>query len=290
MSWSAHSRVRQWYDMSMAAAVPTDHTMLAKETRLLELLSGYGAIAVAYSGGVDSSYLSDVAHEALGRQARILLADSPSVPRSEVAEAAELAHRRGWNFEIIHTDEFENEAYLKNDGTRCYHCRSELFAKMSEYARKSGIRIMAYGEITDDLADTTRLGAKAAKEYSVVAPLVEAGLSKAEIRALSERRNLPTHDKPSFACLSSRFPVGTRVNVEDLRKVELAEEVLKRLGFGQYRARHHGDTCRVEIDPDDFAKLIEPGVRETLVREITAAGYRYVTLDLAGYRTGSTAR
>ncbi|GMU92932.1 MAG: ATP-binding protein [Candidatus Hydrogenedentota bacterium] len=264
--------------------------MLAKETRLLELLSGYGAIAVAYSGGVDSSYLSDVAHEALGRNARILLADSPSVPRSEVAEAADLAHRRGWNFEIIHTDEFENEAYLRNDGTRCYHCRSELFAKMGEYARKSGIRIMAYGEITDDLADKTRLGAKAAKEYSVVAPLVQAGLSKAEIRTLSERRNLPTHDKPSFACLSSRFPVGTRVNVEDLRKVELAEEVLKRLGFSQYRARHHGDTCRVEIDPKDFAKLIEPGVRESLVREITAAGYRYVTLDLAGYRTGSTAR
>jgi uncharacterized protein len=211
------------------------------------------------------------------------------VPRSEVAGATALAAQRGWNFEVIFTDEFSNEDYLRNDGTRCYHCRSELFTKMQAYAEANGIRIMAYGEIVDDLADTTRLGTKAARQFRVVSPLVDAGLTKAEIRALSEQRGLPTHDKPSFACLSSRVPVGTRVTIEDLAKVERAEEALKRLGFKQYRARHHGDTCRIEVDPADIAKLVDDAVRCAVVREVTAAGYKYVTLDLAGYRTGSTA-
>jgi uncharacterized protein len=211
------------------------------------------------------------------------------VPRSEVAEATELAYARGWNFEVIFTDEFTNEEYLRNDGTRCYHCRSELFTKMRDYAERTGIKVLAYGEIVDDLADTTRLGAKAAKQFRVVSPLVEVGLNKSEIRTLSEARGLPTHDKPSFACLSSRFPVGTRVTVEDLAKVERAEEALKQLGFKQYRARHHGDTCRIEIDPIDIPKLIDEATRQAIVREVTNAGYKYVTLDLAGYRTGSTA-
>ena len=273
----------------MSTAAPAGQTALAKEDRLKELLRSYGALAVAYSGGVDSTYLADVASEVLGSDARILLADSPSVPRSEVVEASELAHRRGWNFLIIHTEEFDNEAYLRNAGTRCYHCRSELFTKMRAYAEKNGITVMAYGEITDDLADTTRLGSKAAKEYRVVAPLVDAGMGKVDIRALSAQRQLPTHDKPSFACLSSRFPVGTRVNVEDLRKVEQAEEILKRYGFRQYRARHHGDTCRIEIDKQDIPKLLDDATRDAVVREVTQTGYKYVTLDLAGYRTGSTA-
>ena len=262
---------------------------ILKEAKLKELLCGYGALAVAYSGGVDSSYLAEVANESLGVNAKIVLGDSPSVPRSEVAEAADLAQARGWNFEIIFTDEFANEEYLRNDGTRCYHCRSELFTKMQDYAQRTGITVLAYGEIVDDLLDTTRLGAKAAKEFRVVSPLVEAGLSKAEIRTLSEARGLPTHDKPSFACLSSRFPVGTRVTVEDLAKVERAEEALKHLGFKQYRARHHGDTCRIEIDPMDIAKLVDDAMRQAVVRDVTNAGYKYVTLDLAGYRTGSTA-
>jgi uncharacterized protein len=273
----------------MKTACAIEPAVSTKEENLKALLAGYGSLAVAYSGGVDSAYLADIANEVLARNARILLGDSPSVPRSEVAEATELAQSRGWNFEVLFTDEFANEDYLRNDGTRCYHCRSELFAKMKTYAEQAGITILAYGEIVDDLADTTRLGAKAAKEFRVVSPLVEVGLSKAEIRALSERRGLPTHDKPSFACLSSRFPVGTRVNVEDLAKVERAEEALKRLGFKQYRARHHGDTCRIEIDPTDIAKLIDDARRQAVVREVTAAGYKYVTLDLAGYRTGSTA-
>ncbi|GMW03255.1 MAG: hypothetical protein AMXMBFR84_43890 [Candidatus Hydrogenedentota bacterium] len=264
-------------------------TAVEKEQRLKIIVREYGTLAVAYSGGVDSSYLADIAHETLGVNARILLADSPSVPRSEVEEATELAHRRGWQFEIIYTTEFENDAYLKNDGTRCYHCRSALFHTMAAYARSNGIKVMAYGEIVDDLQDPTRLGAVAAKQYKVVAPLTAAGLSKVEIRMLSERRGLPTADKPSFACLSSRFPVGTPVTVDDLKKVESTEEALKRLGFRQYRARHHGDLCRIEIDLEDVPKLLDRSTRDKVVEAAKVAGYRFVTLDLVGYKTGSIA-
>jgi len=266
-----------------------EENALEKEERLKGILTGYGAIAIAYSGGVDSSYLSDVAHAVLGASARVLLGDSPSIPRSEVAEATALARERGWNFEVLFTDEFQNDDYLKNDGTRCYHCRTELFTKMRAFAESTGIPKLAYGEITDDLVDTTRLGAKAAKEFAVVAPLVDVTLTKAEIRVLSERRGLPTADKPSFACLSSRFPVGTRVTIEDLQKVEKAEEALKRLGFRQYRARHHGDLCRIEVDPADLPRLLDGDLRDAVVASVRGAGYRFVALDLSGYRTGSTA-
>lgn len=261
----------------------------AKETRLKSLLEGYGMLAIAYSGGVDSAYLSAVAHEVLGDHARLILADSPSIPRAEVREAVALAEARGWNLTVVNTTEFENEAFLKNDGTRCYYCKSELFTQMDAYARENGIQVLAYGEITEDQLDPTRLGAKAAREHQVVAPLAEAGLHKEEIRRLSRARDLPTWNKASFACLSSRFPTGTRVVPEEMQKVEAAEEVLKALGFHQYRARHHGTICRVEVDPADFPKLLEPGLREAVVEGITKAGYRYVALDLAGYRTGSTA-
>lgn len=262
---------------------------LEKEDRLKRLLRGYGKLAVAYSGGVDSAYLADVAHEALGDGVTMILADSPSIPRAEVAEAAALAEARNWNLRVIFTDEFANEEYLKNDGRRCYFCKSELFDKMRAYADENGIRVMAYGAIVDDLGDPTRLGAVAAAERTVVAPLQEARLSKVEIRQLSRRRALPTWNKASFACLSSRFPTGARVTVDAISQVERAEEVLRGLGFRQYRARHHGDLCRIEIDLADFSRLTDPELRRTLVREITAAGYRHVTLDLAGYRSGSTA-
>lgn len=256
-----------------------------KEARLKDVLGGYPSLAVAYSGGVDSAYLSDVAHEVLAEKCSMILADSPSLPRSEFAEATELAKENGWNIHVIHTDEFQNENYLKNDGRRCYFCRSELFRKMKEYAEVHSVEMLAYGAMADDAFDPTRLGALAATEYEIVAPLQEAALGKLEIRYLSRRRGLPTADKAAFACLSSRFPKGTRVTLEDIQKVEQAEETLKGLGFYQYRARHHGDICRIEIDLNDIEKFLDPAIREQVVQGITAAGYKHVALDLAGYQT-----
>lgn len=273
----------------MSDATVSMDALLEKEARLKSLLEGYGTLAVAYSGGVDSTYLADVAHETLGANAVMVLADSPSIPRAEVAEATGIAHDRGWSLQVIRTHEFDDENYLRNDGRRCYFCKSELFEKMREYALANGVSTLAYGAIADDLADTTRVGHLAAKEYAVVAPLQDAGLSKAEIRELSRRRRLPTADKASFACLASRFPKGTRVTLDDVAKVERAEDVLRGLGFRQFRARHHGDVCRVELDPDDFPRLLDEKVRQQVVKGIRAAGYRHVALDLAGYRTGSTA-
>jgi pyridinium-3,5-biscarboxylic acid mononucleotide sulfurtransferase len=264
-------------------------SVAAKEDRLKALLADIGSLAIAYSGGVDSAYLSAVAHEALGDNARLILADSPSIPRAEVRDARALAESRGWNLTVIETTEFENEAFLKNDGTRCYHCKTELFTQMDTFAKAHDVAVLAYGEIAEDQLDPTRLGARAAREHAVIAPLATVGLEKEEIRRLSRFRELPTWNKASFACLSSRFPTGTRVVPEEVVKVEEAEEVLKALGFQQYRARHHGSVCRVEIDPSDFSKLLDEGIRQAVIDGINQAGYRYVTLDLAGYRTGSTA-
>ena len=255
-----------------------------KESRLKEILGGYESIAVAYSGGVDSTYLSDVAHDVLGAKSRMILADSPSLPRSELKEAVEFAAVRNWDLTVIQTEEMSNEEYLKNDGRRCYFCRSELFAKMRQFSETHGVAVLAYGAMADDAFDPTRLGALAAAEHKIVAPLQEAKLGKEEIRHLSRLRGLPTSEKAAFACLSSRFPKGTRVTLKGLRQVEAAEEALKKMGFYQYRARHHGEICRIEIDMADFQKLSDAALRERLVKEITAAGYKHVTLDLSGYQ------
>ena len=265
-------------------------TALEKEEALKKLLRGFGSIAVAYSGGVDSTYLADVAHEVLGGRACMLIADSPSIPRSEMAEAAKLAKERAWTLTVLETHEFESEAFLKNDGRRCYHCKNELFATMRRYADTNNIAVLAYGETADDLSDKTRVGKLAANENGVAAPLQDVGLLKSEIRELSAQRGLPTWNKAPFACLSSRFPVGMRLEVNEMAKVEQAEETLKRLGFHQYRARHHGDICRIEIEEQDFPKILEPAVRAEIVRALTEAGYRFVALDLAGYRAGNMAR
>jgi uncharacterized protein len=256
----------------------------AKESALKAILREFPSLAVAYSGGVDSAYLSDVAHEVLGARSQMVIADSPSLPRSEFAEATRLAAERGWKLVVISTQEFENEEYLKNDGRRCYFCKSELFRRMKEYSDANRVQVLAYGAMADDAFDPTRLGALAATEHKIVAPMQLAKLGKAEIRHLSRRRGLPTSEKASFACLSSRFPKGTRVTLEDIRKVEAAEEALRRHGFYQFRARHHGDVCRIEIGMDDFQKLLDVQVREDLVQSIRDAGYQHVALDLSGYR------
>lgn len=271
-------------DVFEIAQEPIDETLaVSKELRLKEVLAEYPSLAIGYSGGVDSAYLSAIAYEVLGDRCSMILADSPSLPRSEFKEATELATSRGWNLIVIHTDEFQNESYLKNDGNRCYFCRSELFRKMKEYSESNAVEVLAYGAMADDSFDPTRLGALAAAEYEIVAPLQAVELGKLEIRFLSERRDMPTHNKAAFACLSSRFPKGTRVTIEALEKVEAAEECLKGLGFYQYRARHHDTICRVEVDPRDIQKMMDPEIRNVVVRDIKAAGYEHVVLDLAGY-------
>lgn len=275
----------------MDSAAPTANlpALRKKQDALRQLLQGYGAMAVAFSGGVDSAFLAAAAHEALGENARLVLADSPSLPREELREAVALAESRGWRLTIIETHEFENEAFLRNDGTRCYYCKDELFTRMDDFAKQHGIGVLAYGEIAEDALDPTRYGAKAAREHRVVAPLAEVGLYKNEIRTLSRELGLPTADKASFACLSSRFPVGTRVEQSELSRVEAAEELLKSLGFHQYRARHHGDLVRIEVEREELPRLLEPELHDKVLQGMKAAGYRHVTVDLAGYRTGSTA-
>ncbi len=260
---------------------------LRKEEKLKELLAGYGSIAIAYSGGVDSTYLADVAHEVLGDSAGLILADSPSMPRSELAEAKAMARARGWNLVVVATNEFRNEAFLRNDAQRCYHCKVERFDTMKAYTAERDIAVVAHGENADDARDSTRVGAVAASERGVVAPLQEVGLTKDELRILSRRRNLPTWNKASFACLATRIPTGTRLDIAELAKVEQAEEVLKRLGFHQYRVRRYGDLARIEIESGQFARVIDPEVRTAILAELAPLGYRHITLDLAGYGGGT---
>lgn len=271
----------------MASEIAPD--TLAKERQLMKIISSYGSLALAYSGGVDSTYLADVAHEVLGQNAHMVINDTQSLPRNELAEALSLARERGWNIAVIATHEFSEESFLRNDGSRCYVCKSFLFKQLWEYARKHGCATVAHGENADDLADQTRVGRRAAAEQEVVAPLKEAGLGKNEIRELSRRRGLPTSEKAAFACLSSRFPVGTRIRTQDMERVEAAEEALRTAGFRQYRARHHGEICRIEVDPAEFDLMLEPHTRERVVAAVLAAGYRFATLDLRGYRMGGTA-
>lgn len=272
-----------------AATDPAGKAGTDKEQALRRCLARYGRLAVAFSGGVDSTYLADVAHETLDGNVLLLIADSASVPRLELAEAMNLAIDRGWRIEAVRTREFENPDYLTNDGRRCYHCRRQVFAELLSFAAAHGYPVMAYGSNADDGADQGRSGTAAARELGVVAPLEEAGLTKAEVRQLSARRGLPTAAKAAFACLSSRVPAGTPISVEVLARIERVEAALQGAGFRQYRARHHGVICRIEVEPDEFDRFLDAGLRDTIIAEAVAAGYRFVALDLAGYSMGSVA-
>jgi uncharacterized protein len=262
-----------------------------KLEKLRALLQGYGSCLVAYSGGVDSVFLARVAHDVLGDRALAAIADSPSLPRRELAEALELATKFAFPVRVIKTQEFANENYTANPANRCYFCKHELFEELTPLAKAEKFAVIAYGENASDTGDF-RPGAQAAAEFQVRAPLKEAGLTKAEIRELSAQLGLPTADKPQMACLSSRVPYGETVTPAKLRMIEQAEYVLRDLGFHDVRVRHHElqkqNLARIELAPAEIPALLANGKLAVVAEELKKLGYAHVTLDLQGYRRGST--
>lgn len=244
-------------------------------------------LAVAFSGGVDSTFLAAVAHEVLGDRAVAITGDSASLAKSEYADTLSLAHRIGIRHEVLATRELSVEGYVENSPDRCYFCKNELFSRLREHCDRIGIGNIADGTNFDDLGDH-RPGARAAKEQGVLSPLRDAGLTKAEIRELTrEVYDLPTWDKPELACLSSRIPHGTPVTEKRLTTVEQAEAGLRDLGFVEIRVRHHGEVARLELGPEEIGALLDPEMRERASRAVKAAGFRFVAVELEGYRRGS---
>ena len=273
--------------VTLGAPVLDSAALASKQEKLLGLLRAMDRVLVAYSGGTDSAYLAWAAKQALGDNAIAITADSPSVPRSHMRDAAALTHDFGIRHEIIQTLEFENPEYAANNPDRCFYCKDELFRRMEELASRFPGQTIVYGVNTDDLGDY-RPGQKAAKIHEVKAPLVEAGLSKAEIRELSRLAGLPTWDRPAAACLSSRVAYGTPVTVENIQQVETAEEAMKALGFRQFRVRYHSDELvRVEIARDEMPKALSLEMFEKISSSLKTLGFKYVTLDMQGYRQGS---
>ncbi len=241
---------------------------------------------MAFSGGADSAYLAWAAHRILGADALAVTADSPSLPESHKRDAEAFVHEFGIAHEFIRTAEFDSPAYVANNPDRCFHCKEELFTRLEELSRERGIAHIVYGVNLDDLSDY-RPGQAAAKQHHVAAPLADCSLSKAEIRELSRRAGLPTWDRPASACLSSRIPYGTPVTIQNVKTVEAGEEQVKALGFRQFRVRFHGEIVRLEIAPDEMAKALTLEMAQRFTALFKSLGFKYVTLDLEGYRQGS---
>ncbi len=258
----------------------------AKEQTLFASLRKLGRVIIAYSGGTDSAYLAWAAHNVLGEGAVAITADSASIPSSHKRDAEAFARECGFRHEYVDTHEFENPDYVKNDKDRCFHCKDELFTRLETYATQRGYTHIVYGVNQDDLGDY-RPGQRAAKIHQVKAPLVEAGLTKAEIRELSRRAGLSTWDRPAAACLSSRVPYGTPVTIETIGIIEQGEEAIRALGFRQFRVRFHDKLVRIEVAKDEFPRAFTPETAAAFTTIFKQLGFLYVTLDLEGYRQGS---
>ncbi|MBV9269139.1 MAG: ATP-dependent sacrificial sulfur transferase LarE [Acidobacteriaceae bacterium] len=257
-----------------------------KEQALFDILRSLERVIVAYSGGTDSAYLAWAAHQALGQDAIAITADSASIPASHKRDAEAFARECGFRHRYISTYEFDNPDYVKNDKNRCFHCKDELFVRLESFAAEHAYSNIVYGVNKDDLGDY-RPGQRAAKLHEVRAPLVEAGLSKSEIRELARRAGLSVWDRPAAACLSSRVPYGTPVTKETIRTIEDGEESIKALGFRQFRVRFHGEVVRIEIARDELEKALSMEMAAAFSRIFRQLGFLYVTLDLEGYRQGS---
>jgi uncharacterized protein len=257
-----------------------------KQEQLFASLRNLERIIVAFSGGTDSAYLAWAANHVLGKNALAVTADSASIPESHKRDAEAFVARFGIVHEYIQTREFDNPDYARNHPDRCFHCKDELFTRLEELGRDRGYRHIVYGVNLDDLGDY-RPGQGAARNHKVTAPLADAGLSKAEIRELSRRAGLPTWDRPASACLSSRIPYGTPVTIQNVKTVETGEEEIKALGFRQFRVRFHGEVVRIEVAREEMARALTLEMAERFTQIFKKLGFRYVTLDLEGYRQGS---
>jgi len=260
--------------------------LMNKRTVLIGILKKTGGVAVAFSGGVDSTFLAAVACEVLGKRAIAVTATSPLYPEHERQEAIEWANEMGMTHIIVASNELKVPGFADNPPDRCYRCKSELFALVRKEAEKYDISVVADGSNVDDLSDY-RPGARAVKECGVLSPLLEAGLNKEDIRALSRQMNLPTAEKPAFACLASRFPYGQKITEEKLHAVGMVENEIRALGFRQWRVRYHDTLARIEVEADEISRLLEPDIRQRIVQAAHQAGFLYVSVDLEGYRMGS---
>jgi len=270
----------------MSGGAAAAGTLRDREAELYARPRGLSSVLVAYSGGVDSAYLAWAATRVLGPAALAVTADSPSYPERHRALAIDVARRFGLRHEFIETHEVEDPEYRLNAPDRCYHCKHELYGQLARIAAERGIAAVADGSNADDRGDY-RPGRRAAREARVISPLDEAGLTKDDIRALSKAAGLPTWDEPASACLSSRIPYHSEVTVPKLRAIEQAEDAIRALGFGVVRVRHHGDVARIEVAADDLPRIADPGMAQAVDAAVRAAGFRYVAVDLRGYRLGS---
>ena len=270
----------------MTVNEPIDNELQKKLTRLEEYLADLGSLAVGFSGGVDSTFLLTVAAAVLGDKAMAVTSVDASIPVRELKEAEKFCSERGIKHVICKVDPLQEEGYRKNTADRCYFCKRMIFSEIKRVAKEHGIEYVAEGSNMDDLGDY-RPGLQAIAELDVKSPLRYAELTKAEIREASKELGLPTWDKPSFACLSSRFVYGETITDEKLAMVDQAEQLLLDLGFHQVRVRIHGNMARIEVVPDEIGRLLAPGTRERISRTLKNLGFSYVTMDLEGYRTGS---